>query len=91
LVIGGCTGLILAIGVSRLLLDAHSVAEVSLGLLVGTVSLAAFSQKYLLLPNPKVWPLLVAATVLVTMLYGNELHAEQFLHRIAGYVPIHCR
>jgi membrane-associated phospholipid phosphatase len=91
LVIGGCTGLILAIGLSRLLLDAHSVAEVSLGLLVGTVSLAAFSQKYLRLPNMKVWPLLVAATVLVTMLHGHELHAEQFLHRITGYVPIHCR
>jgi membrane-associated phospholipid phosphatase len=91
LVIGCCTGLILAIGVSRLLLDAHSVVEVTLGLLIGTVPLAAFSQKYLQLPNMKVWPLLVAATVLVTMLQGHELHAEQFLHRFAAYVPIHCR
>jgi membrane-associated phospholipid phosphatase len=91
LVIGGCTALILAIGISRLLLGAHSVTEVSLGLLIGAVSLAAFSQKYLQLPNMKVWPLLVAAAVLVTVLHGNELHAEQFLHRITGYVPIHCK
>src|SRR5246127_5432580 len=61
LVIGGGTALILAIGVSRLLLDAHSVAEVSLGLVIGTVSLAGFSQKYLQVPNMKVWPLLFAA------------------------------
>jgi membrane-associated phospholipid phosphatase len=91
LVIGGGTVLILAIGVSRLLLDAHSVAEVSLGLLIGTVSLDAFSQKYLKMPNMKVWPLLLAAAVLVTTFHGNELHAEQFLQRITGYVPIHCR
>jgi hypothetical protein len=69
----------------------HSVAEVSLGLLIGTISLAAFSQKYLKIPNMKVWPLLLAAAVLVTTLQGHELHAEQFLHRITGYVPIHCR
>jgi membrane-associated phospholipid phosphatase len=91
LVICGGTGLILAIGVSRVLLDAHSVAEVGLGLLIGTVSLAAFSQKYLQVPNMKVWPLLIAAAVLVMTLHGHELHAEQLMHRITGYVPIHCR
>jgi membrane-associated phospholipid phosphatase len=90
LVIGGGTGLILAIGVSRVLLDAHSVAEVSLGFVIGVVTLAAFSHKYLQIPNMKVWPLLFAAAVLATLLHGHELHAEQFLHRITGYVPIHC-
>ena len=90
LVIGGGAGLILAIGVSRLLLDAHSVAEVGLGLIIGIVSLALFSRRYLQAPNTNVWPLLVAAGVLVSVLHGRELHAEQFLHRITGYFPVHC-
>lgn len=90
LAIGSGAGLILAIGVSRLLLDAHSVPEVGLGLAIGTVSLALFCQQYLHVPNPKVWPLLTAAGVLVLILHGHELHAEQFLHRIPGYFHVHC-
>jgi membrane-associated phospholipid phosphatase len=91
LVIGGGTGLILVIGLSRLLLGVHSIAEVSLGLAIGTISLAAFSQKYRQAPNMKVWPLLIAAVVLVSIFHGDELHAEQFLHRLTGYVPVHCK
>jgi membrane-associated phospholipid phosphatase len=90
LAIGAGAGLILAIAVSRLLLDAHSVPEVSLGLVIGTVSLALFSRQYLERPNAKVWPLLVAAGVLVAILHGRELHAEQYLHRITGYLHVHC-
>lgn len=91
LVIGAGTGVILVIGLSRLLLDAHSVAELSLGLAIGIVSLIGFSQKYLQVPNMKVWPLLTAAVVLASILHGHELHAEQFLHRLTRYVPIHCK
>jgi membrane-associated phospholipid phosphatase len=90
LVIAGGAGLILAIGVSRLLLDAHSVAEVGLGLVIGAVSLAMFSRQYLQAPTTKRWPLLVAAGVLALVLHGHELHAEQFIHRITGYLPVHC-
>jgi membrane-associated phospholipid phosphatase len=61
LVIAGGAGLILAIGVSRLLLDAHSVAEVGLGLVIGAISLAMFSRQYLQAPTTKMWPLLVVA------------------------------
>jgi membrane-associated phospholipid phosphatase len=90
LVIGGGAGLILAIAVSRLLLDVHSVSEVGLGLVVGTVSLALFSHQYREGPNTKVWPLLVTACVLLSILHGRELHAEQFLHRVTGYLQVHC-
>jgi membrane-associated phospholipid phosphatase len=90
LVIVGGAGLILAIGVSRLLLDAHSVAEVGLGLVIGAVSLAMFSRQYVQAPTTKMWPLLVVAGVLALVLHGRELHAEQFLHRITGYLPVHC-
>jgi membrane-associated phospholipid phosphatase len=91
LVIISGAGLIFAIGVSRLLLDAHSVAEVGLGLVIGAVSLAMFSRQYLKAPTTKRWLLLVAAGVLALVLHGRELHAEQFLHRITGYLPVHCR
>jgi membrane-associated phospholipid phosphatase len=90
LVIGSGAGLILAIAVSRLLLDAHSVPEVLLGLVIGTVSLALFSRRYVEGANTTVWPLLVAAGVLVSILHGHELHAEQYLHRITGYLHVHC-
>jgi hypothetical protein len=90
LVIVGGAGLILAIAVSRLLLDVHSVPEVGLGLLIGILSLALFSHQYLQGPNTEVWPLLVAASVLVSILHGRELHAEQFLHQITGYIQVHC-
>jgi membrane-associated phospholipid phosphatase len=89
-VIGGGTGLILVIGFSRLLLGVHSVAEVSLGFAIGTVSLAAFSHKYRQTPHMKVWPLLIVALVLVSVFHGDELHAEQLLHRLTVYVPVHC-
>ena len=90
LVIAGGAGLILAIGVSRLLLEAHSGAEFGLGLVIGAVSLATFSRQYLQAPTAKMWPLLVAAGVLALVLHGRELHAEQFLHRITGYFLVNC-
>jgi membrane-associated phospholipid phosphatase len=90
LVIAGGAGLILAIAVSRLLLAAHSLPEVGLGLVIGTVSLALFSRSYMEDPNTKVWPLLFAAGVLMLILHGRELHAEQYLHRITGYLHVHC-
>jgi membrane-associated phospholipid phosphatase len=90
LVIGAGVGLTLAIAVSRLLLDAHSVPEVGLGLIIGAVSLVLFSRQYLEYRHRKVWPLLVAAGVLVSILHGRELHAEQYLHRITGYLHVRC-
>ena len=88
--IGASVGLMLSIAVSRLLLDAHSVPEVGLGLIIGTVSLVLFSRQYLACPNTKVWPLLVAAGILISILHGRELHAEQYLHRITGYLQMQC-
>ena len=69
---------------------AHSLAEVGLGLMIGIVSLALFGQKYVQAPDTKVWPLLIAAGVLISVLHGSQLHAEELLHRITGYVPLHC-
>ena len=93
LVIGIGAGFILTIAASRLLLDVHSIAEVGLGLMIGTASLALFGRKlYLLHQNrqAKLWPLVVTVWVLVTILYGHKLHAEQFLHKITGFLQINC-
>jgi membrane-associated phospholipid phosphatase len=90
LVIGAGAGFILAIAVSRLLLDAHSLPEVGLGLVIGIVALALFSREDLEVPNRKLWPLLVTAGLLMSILHGRELHAEQYLHRITGYLHLHC-
>jgi membrane-associated phospholipid phosphatase len=83
-------GLVLTIAASRLLLEIHSLPEVGLGLVIGTVSLILFGRIYLQSPQMLVWPLLVAAGMLVTILHGQELHAEEFLHRITGYLRVHC-
>jgi membrane-associated phospholipid phosphatase len=89
----GGVGLVLAIAVSRLLLDAHSVAEVVLGGIIGSASLALYGQRYRRCrPNDiRVWPLLFGAALLVSVLHGGELHVEGLLHRIAAYLGIVCR
>jgi membrane-associated phospholipid phosphatase len=96
LVIAGGAALILAIAASRLLLGIHTAPEVGLGLFIGVLSLALFTQKYLQGPNVRVWPLLVVAGVLVStlrvlfsILHGRELHAEQLLHRLSGHLQLY--
>jgi membrane-associated phospholipid phosphatase len=82
--------LVLTITTSRLLLHVHSLPEVSLGWVIGAASLILFGREYLLSSQPRVWPLLVAVGLLVTILHGQELHAEESLHRITEYLGIHC-
>ncbi len=92
LAMGGGAGLIFAIAASRLLLDAHSIPEVGLGLVIGTAALALSGRGYLR-RRPEIVrlsPLLVSAVVLVFVFHGSELRAEEFLHRITGYLRIHC-
>ena len=90
--IGSGISLILAIAASRLLLFAHSASEIGLGLVIGTVALGVFSQSYLRHRATEAWLtlLFVAAGALVLVLHGGELDGEQVLHKIAGYLLIHC-
>jgi membrane-associated phospholipid phosphatase len=88
IVAGG--GFILMIGVSRVLLEIHSVREVILGLLIGITALLLFALADRRSRHARVWPLLVAAVVLMALLHGQELHAEEFLHRITGYLRVRC-
>ena len=82
--------LILTIAVSRLLLEVHTFPEVGAGLIIGTLSLALFGRIYLQSARAEIWPLIVVAAILLTILHGQELHAEEFLHHITGYFDIRC-
>lgn len=88
----GAGGLIVCIAGSRLLLDAHSLLEIALGLTIGGGFLALFGWAYRQYrpKNAHVALLLVAVAVLVSALHGRQLHAEGVLHRITAYLRIEC-
>jgi membrane-associated phospholipid phosphatase len=100
-IVGGGAGLILAIAVSRLLLQAHTAAEVGLGLTIGIGALAVFTRTYVryraqemcLRYHAKVslLPMFLAGGALVIVLHGWQFHAEHFLHAFSAYLGIQCR
>ena len=80
--------LILAIALSRAVLEYHSTMEVIVGLVIGTGALAAF---WLLYRHHRpaampAWPLWVVALVPISALSGHSISAEGLLHRIAVYL-----
>jgi uncharacterized protein (TIGR03382 family) len=89
--IGIGAGLIAAIAISRLLLSIHTLPEIVCGVMIGAASLAVFVTRYVRSPQPKVWPLLLTIGLVMILLHGQELHAEELLHRITGYLQIRCR
>lgn len=90
--IGAGAGFVVAIEASRLLLYAHSAPEVGLGLAIGIFSLTVFGQEYLRCRVARVWlfPLFVVGAVVLLLLHGRELDAEQLFRAIAGYLRIDC-
>jgi len=91
--VAGSIALILAIALSRLLLDAHTVSEIVLGGVIGTASIALFGNRYRRLrpKNARLAPLLVGVAVLTFALHGTEVRAEGLLHRITAFFRIACR
>lgn len=80
--------LILAIGLSRIAINAHTIAEVAFGFVVGGAALALFAVGYLRHRSAPVtlsW-LMVAALVLVSVLHGQQLNAEELLHAIGFHL-----
>jgi membrane-associated phospholipid phosphatase len=93
LAIAAGTGLILAIALSRLLISAHSIPEIVIGLGIGGAALALFGRGYRR-NRPaaaRLAPLLVAGVLLLLLLHGNQLRAEALLHRLTGFFGIQCR
>lgn len=83
--------LIMAIAVSRLVLNIHSLPEIILGFVIGAASVGLFTQKYMCWPQAQVWRLAIAVGLLITLLHGQQLHAEGLLHWITGHLRLYCR
>ncbi|MEO8004547.1 MAG: phosphatase PAP2 family protein [Betaproteobacteria bacterium] len=81
-----CSGFVIAaIAVSRVMLGAHSYAEVGLGFLVGAGALWLFAVRYLRLRTPPVNLLVLATLTLATivLLNGTHLQTEFVLRKLA--------
>jgi membrane-associated phospholipid phosphatase len=81
---------ILAIAVSRVLLQAHSPLETGFGLAIGLVALAVFAREYLARRSAEVSsrPLVVWVALPLVALHGQELRAEELLHAIGVYLQV---
>jgi membrane-associated phospholipid phosphatase len=86
-------GLIFGIALSRLEFGAHSVPEVVLGLTIGGACLVVFAWQYdrYRPKNARITSLLIAVTILASVLHGGNLRAEGMLHRLTGFLWIDCR
>lgn len=87
MIVGGGV-LVLLIAGSRVALHDHTTLEVGLGLLIGAAALFVFARSYLALERPTVplRPLLLSVAVLLVFLHGRQLHAEDLLRAIGGYI-----
>lgn len=82
----GCSWLVIvAIAASRIVLGAHTYAEVGLGFLVGAGALWLFAVRYYRLRPPPVNLLVLATLTLATivLLNGTHLPAEFVLRKLA--------
>lgn len=79
-----------SIAISRILVQAHSLTEVCVGLLIGGASLWLFARAYTRSPPTlrHVGTLAVVCVALMVLLNGQELRAEDFLHNLAVYLNI---
>ncbi len=82
-------GLVATVAASRLLLGAHSVPEVVVGLLIGGATVLLFGRAYRRLPpatlrSRGMVALAGAAALLVVAMHGERLHAEELIRTIAA-------
>jgi membrane-associated phospholipid phosphatase len=91
LVLGG--GFIAAIAVSRIVVRAHSMIEVIAGSAIGLVALAIFALTYRRNrpADVSLRPLVISSILLMFLLNGQELRAEEFLHGIAVLLNVSGR
>ena len=87
-VIAAGAAFIAAIGVSRVLVQAHSVPEVVVGSLIGVLALGVFASQFW--PRrpaePRLQAMLIASIALMVMLNGQDLRAEDLLHAVGLYL-----
>lgn len=78
----------LIVGISRVMLDNHTVGEVALALPIGLLGAAAL-LKLQGRPPPglRLTPILLTALLATAALYGGHSRAEYIIARLAGAVP----
>ena len=80
--------LVLSIAVSRVLLSAHTVVETGLGLAIGLAALGIFCGAYWTVRPGIVHlrPLFLGVALLIALLHGQQLHAEELLRAFGFYL-----
>ena len=86
--IGVGATLVLLIALSRIALDKHTMLETGLGFAIGIGALALFASSYLASPRTQVplRVLLLSVALVLVLLHGRQLHAEDLVRAIGGYV-----
>jgi membrane-associated phospholipid phosphatase len=85
--IGSGSLVVLLIGSSRIALHDHTWLETGIGLAIGAGALAVFASHYLASKRQQVplRPLFLSVAVLLVLLHGRQLHAEDLLRAIGVY------
>lgn len=87
-VIAAGSAFVVAIGISRVAVQAHSIPEVLVGSAIGLIALALFASRFW--PHrpaePRLQALLIASVALMVMLNGQDLRAEDMLHAVGLYL-----
>jgi hypothetical protein len=83
----------LAVAMSRLVLDAHSVSEVVSGVVLGFLVCASFIvlSRRLRAPHLSGWVLLIIYALLFVTLYGQRLPSQRWVRAIALTLAGHSR
>jgi hypothetical protein len=84
---------IIAIAVSRLFLHVHSIAEIGLGIAIGTLALVLFARSYLKCRTGNISPIplfLICGTFVFAMYGHRMMDMDTFLRRMAGYFHYYC-
>jgi membrane-associated phospholipid phosphatase len=90
LIYAGGAAFVLVIALSRILLRAHSPLEAVFGLGIGLMALAIFAQAYLTRrpAGISLRPFVASLALLLVLLHGQQLHAEELLHAIGIYLQL---
>ena len=80
--------LVSGIAVSRVVLDAHSLPEVAIGLSIGLTAVAVFARALAGLPAPAFRGLWLAIIVIAVMaaMHGSRWPLEQIVHAIVHWI-----
>ena len=83
----------LAIGISRLALDCHSISEVCAGLLIGSLVAGTFVAVSRRLPQPAAAPgvMIAALAVICVMMHGHQAGSQGLIMRVSLYLSGHTQ